>query len=470
MKITMKNNCVHIFTTIILSFLMVNGQLYAAVINVPADHPTIQAGIDAANDGDTVLVADGVYKGEGNVNIDFEGKQICVRSQNGAKSTVVDCERNPDTRGFIFQNNETNDTVLDGLTITNGIYEIGGGIFCDNASPTIINCVIDRNQATGETRLSQGGGGIYCLNSAAFISKCTITNNIAKYGAGVRFQGCSEKDDDFLEEPCNVISLVNCIISHNMGAGISCNKGVRPDIRDCTISHNEGRGITYHSYSVSSYKPIFNCVIEHNSAGGVSCMEYCSMSIENSIIKNNTARTGAGIYCGPAGSVYVSYCIIAENVATHTGGGIHVDSSRGEARVEYCTITQNRAHEEGGGIYVFTGTSFLLSNSIVWGNETDISHSEAKIVQYFLGRITIKDNDIKGKIEDIALIFVWDHALIEGNIQEDPLFVDAAGGNYRVKPNSPAYAIGAHSILDGLVSVSSIGKKVTLWGDIKRQR
>ena len=456
------------FIIIILSLLCVNTSIFALIIDVPADRPTIQSGIDAAENGDTVLVADGIYRGEGNVNIDFKGKQITVKSQNGAESTTVDCERKPDTRGFIFQNNETNDSVLDGITIINGIYEMGGGIFCDNASPTIKNCVIDRNQATANKYYGEGGGGIYCLDSAAVISGCTITNNIARYGAGVLFEGCLSKDDDLVEEPCHDISLINCVISHNMGSGIFCTR-TRPDIRDCTVSRNKGIGIVY-AYLVWATKPIFNCVIEHNSAGGVSITEYCTMFIEKSIIRGNTARRGAGIYCGITGSVYVSYCVIAENVATYTGGGIEVRSSKGSATIEFCTITQNRAHVKGGGIYVSPGTSFLLSNSIIWGNEADISHSEAFISQYLFGRITIKGNDINGKIEDIVRISEWDRTLIEGNIHEDPLFIDAAGGNYRVKPNSPAYAIGAHSILDGLVSVTPVGNKVVMWADLKRKQ
>ena len=450
------------YFSIILSIICVNTLTFAAVIYVPADQPTIQAGIDAARDGDTVLVADGIYRGEGNVNIDFKGKQINVKSQNGAESTTVDCEKKPDTRGFIFQNSETNDSVLDGITIINGIYEMGGGIFCDNASPTIKNCVIDGNQATADKYFAQGGGGIYCLDSAAVILGCTITNNIARHGAGVLFEGCLSKDD----EPCPDISLINCIISHNTGGGVFCTMA-RPNIRDCTVSHNKGTGITY-VYLVWANKPIFNCVIEHNSNGGVSSSEYCSMSIEKSIIRYNTRRLGAGISCSIS-TVNISYCIIAENVATEAGGGIYV-SPRWDTTIEFCTITQNKAHGSGGGIFVYTDAHFSLSNSIIWGNEADISHSEAYISQYLRGRFTIKANDINGKIEDIVRIFEWDRTLIEGNIHEDPLFIDAAGGNYRVKPNSPAYAIGAHSILDGLVSVTPVGNKVVMWADLKRKR
>jgi hypothetical protein len=85
-----------------------------------ADYTAIHAGIDAASNGDTVLVADGTYTGAGNRDIDFLGKAITVKSAGGPENCIIDCEGSPSDqhRGFYFHNGEGPDSVLDGFTIT----------------------------------------------------------------------------------------------------------------------------------------------------------------------------------------------------------------------------------------------------------------------------------------------------------------------------------------------------------------
>lgn len=158
--------------------------LQASTIHVPADQPTIQAGIDAAVDGDTVLVADGIYTGSGNRGIDFGGKAIVVMSENGPENCVIDCEGVG--RGFNFASGEDSNSVVQGFTITNGVVVYhGGGIRCFESSPAIIG-----NTITGNMAYSYGGG-IYCSNSSPTITDNTISGNIADYGGGIYFQSSS---------------------------------------------------------------------------------------------------------------------------------------------------------------------------------------------------------------------------------------------------------------------------------------
>jgi hypothetical protein len=97
---------------------------FAGTINIPTDQSTIQAGIDAALNGDTVLAANGIYTGDRNRDIDFNGKEIVVKSVNGPEFTIIDCEGSSieHHRGFRFANGESLLSILDGFTVENGYY------------------------------------------------------------------------------------------------------------------------------------------------------------------------------------------------------------------------------------------------------------------------------------------------------------------------------------------------------------
>jgi len=108
----------------------------ADVIRVPQDQPNLRAAIGAARDDDVVLVADGVYDGPQNRNLDFRGKRIAVRSAGGPGRCVIDCGGHQ--RAFDFHHGETTDSVLEGFTIRNGSAHNGGAILLRHESgPTI---------------------------------------------------------------------------------------------------------------------------------------------------------------------------------------------------------------------------------------------------------------------------------------------------------------------------------------------
>jgi len=106
-------------------WVLFSGNAMAVDREVPEFYSTIQAAIEAADDGDRVLVndhPDGAYTGAGNKNLTFDPeKTITVESVNGRQ--IIDCE--DDGRGFIF--NAGADSTVIGFTIQNGYTEDHGG-------------------------------------------------------------------------------------------------------------------------------------------------------------------------------------------------------------------------------------------------------------------------------------------------------------------------------------------------------
>jgi hypothetical protein len=158
----------------------------AADFFVPTGYPTIQAAIDAAVSGDTVIVDAGTYR----ESINFSGKSITVRSAEpedplSVATTIIDgdVDQNPATPSgpvVTFENGETRSAVLSGFSLTGGtgkpdvnMLRWGGGVLCDHSSPTLTHLRIYRNRANF-------GAGIECQNgSAAFIAHNIIAANRA---------------------------------------------------------------------------------------------------------------------------------------------------------------------------------------------------------------------------------------------------------------------------------------------------
>jgi parallel beta-helix repeat protein len=313
-----------VFTLVCITLSIALNLNYAsgATINVPTvDYPTIQDGIDAAVDGDTVLVADGTYTGDGNKDLDFKDKAITVISENGPSKTIIDCENSG--RGFYFGWQESIGQTVSGFTVTNGYALQGGGIYCQNSSPTISNCIILRNTAT-----AWAGSGIYLYNSDPTISNCIIEENTSTSGHGAGIH-C------WLSSP----TITNCIISGN--------------------SANSGDGGAIYGYS--SEPVISGCIIKDNSCSG----------------------NGGGIELWNSAAT-ITNCVIANNyTGSGSGGAIHCIYSS-SATITNCTITQNSAIN-GGGIFCENSASPSITNSILWQNSPnaiDISDTASPIVSY----------------------------------------------------------------------------------------
>ena len=291
--------------------------VFATIINVPDDYSTIQQGIDASVNGDTVLVQPGTYV----ENINFNGHNIVLGSlflttsdTSYISQTVID--GNAVGSVVTVENGEIITTIITGFTIQNGFkVGVGGGIYVGNSSLQILSNNISNNVSTGIWEGWGEGGGIGLINSSADIKDNTITINSSSYGGGV-----------------------------------SCNNTANVIIKNNNIIQNiaEGYGIPGQASGGGIYCRDTEAIIENNNikeniGGGISC-EYSDAEIYcNAITENSLLYGGAGISCIVASSLIINN-VISENIAEFSGGGI------------YCQYSSNA----------------VLKNTLVWSNHAQI--------------------------------------------------------------------------------------------------
>jgi hypothetical protein len=368
-----------------------------SLIHVPDDFATIEEAIDAASDGNTVLVADNVYTGPGNRNLELDGKAITVRSENGPESCIIDCQGLG--IGFYVHENEGPDSVISGFTIRNGdamgFTNMGGGIYSTNASPTITDCIIEYNSAGDSAAQGHNGGGIYCYGGSPTIASCIVRNNTAQRGGGI-----------YLSDA--LATVTDCVIQDNTA----------------------GTTEWWHS------------------GGGVYCTSGSS-TLERCAVKNNSAYSGGGI---SGGNLRIDACTITENEALHYGGGVqggailtnsviagndtelHGGGLYGSGVLTNCTFFANTAGDLGGGLYA-SSSGTTLTNCVVWQNTSDgsvlnpISYGAAE------NRPVVTYSDVQGGYSG------------DGNINEYPYFLDASGSgadywDLRLQCDSPCVDVG----------------------------
>jgi len=278
-----------VVVSIIFLSIITSIDVTAAVINVPADYPTIQQGINASADGDTVLVQPETYV----ENINFNGHNIVLGSlffttqdTSYISSTIIDGNQ----AGTVvkFNGNFDNTTIIAGFTIQNGRdHNYSAGIFCpEGANPSIINNIIRGNRLITEFL---AGAGISCQRSSPMIANNLISQNISLgyppgMGGGI---GCFDHSNPLIRG--NVI--VNNSADYGYGGGIFC----------------------YDSSPIISGNIIAGNISHDGLGGGISCL-YSDPIIINNTICYNTSMLGGGLYSEEPVPI-VRNTIIRDNVA-----------------------------------------------------------------------------------------------------------------------------------------------------------
>ncbi len=302
----------------------------------------VQDAIDVANAGDFVVVSNGIYNYGGRavygtatnrVTVD---KAVTIQSVNGAASTIIAGAYTAPTHGGpnIRCAYLTNGAVLSGFTLTNGatppvlgdlIREAsGGGVWCEDNSAIVSNCVI-----SGSIAGLNGGGSFQ-----GTLFNCTLTNNTASHGGGA----CSN-------------TLINCTLINNFASFQNLDSGggaIYSALSHCLVIGNRANG----GGGGASYSTLTSCVVSNNTgntAGGGVCLG----TADNSLISSNrTFNSGGGAY-----SNRLNNCVLKNNFATVNGGGTSKSILYG------CTVVSNTASSAGGGV-----SEGAVTNSIVYHN------------------------------------------------------------------------------------------------------
>ncbi len=285
---------VHSRDPFIIAFLVVSlllahgltGAFAQTTWRVPEDASTIQAAIESASNGDTVLLTGSTYTGDGNRDVDFMGKAVTVQSAGGnPEFCIIDCQgsQTDPHRGFVFQSGEGSASRLVGISIRGGYasspMSSGGAIEILNASPEILNCRFIQNFASSK------GGAIYCASSSPSISNCVFDSNIADGGGGMT---CTQTGG------ASAPVVTNCLFRNNVAdfaGGFEARSYSTPVLEFCTFSNNTANGGAGGIGSDNGVLTVRSCTLTGNSAGfggaGIMGSFLAGTTVENTMICNS---------------------------------------------------------------------------------------------------------------------------------------------------------------------------------------
>ncbi|MBD3218537.1 MAG: hypothetical protein GF310_09700 [candidate division Zixibacteria bacterium] len=221
----------------------------AHTINVPDEQPTIQAAIDAASEGDTVLISCGIYTGDGNRDINTLGKSIVITGDHDPDSVIIELEGS--YQGFLIPESVGKQVILSNLTILNSTT----GIECTNSSCMAENVVIE----------NFGYRGIIALHGALVdLKECIIQQvdvSLVRTGGGIYL---SHDESGLSANGCEFNSCDKGIWAFSFAD--DSNQVLHIELNECSLTNNKCGLYTDNSpYSYMPQCTVNNCNFEGNN-------------------------------------------------------------------------------------------------------------------------------------------------------------------------------------------------------------
>jgi hypothetical protein len=446
-----------------------------------ADFNNIQAAVDAASDGDEIVVMPGIYADMGNAQvISIDGKNIWLHSSDGPEATFIDGNAMPLHRGIL--GNDSMSTI-EGFTIRNCVYDndYGAGLRWENGELTLTNCVFNNN-ACVDVSGSAFGGGAYFKNSSVWIEGCQFHGNSAEtgsdgyggHGGGLFLINCNATISDTVFSE-NTARHVEAVYANSGGGGISFQYGVG-SLTNCTFINNYSNGWCGGVSAHASELLLEDCSFVNNAGvmgGGFYLQNQGTYSavatLNNCTFEDNHVEgwwggdeitgynsRGAGIMMNGAygGQCFLNNCNFTNNSAPDgLGGGVACWSQVELGGIgvglvaSMCTLTNNSS-TSGGAIW----TDYVP----VRGNPSGMT----PIIQY-IERQSDEDIEIVDR-GDEPLEIIIGYSAFHCNLPDhiEGLYTDAGGNTFEndCAPDCPDITG------DGDVNVSDLLAVIDQWG------
>ncbi|HTF88744.1 MAG TPA: right-handed parallel beta-helix repeat-containing protein, partial [Planctomycetota bacterium] len=385
--------------------------------------------------GDTVLVANGLYQGSANRDLDFGGRNMVVKSTGGSASCIIDLQSVG--RAFLVSGGTTQAARIEGFTIKNGkvLYPtmFGAGVYVDSSKATIRECVFQNNDG-------QVGGGLAMLSSSGSIEACSFLDNKSSTGAGafvsqgldVRFQGC--------------------IFQGNTGPGA------------------QGGGV----YLSQSAVKVERCAFLSNTAhsGGAVYTFQGDVNLDQCLLAGNSADQGGGVSTSNS-TWHMTNCTIVGNTATLDSAAVnHVQTAVSWPRVWRNNVVWNNTAPGGTPIRVSQGP-LDIDWCDIQGGQPAVTLASGASLNWGAGNrnqdplfaapdgadnnpLTVNDNDYRLALgspcldagENASVVPDWFDLDRDGNVTE-PVPIDFDGSARFVEiPSAPNTGSGVSPLVD----------------------